>query len=207
MLELSDRISAEDEEAAGAVMEALCLTGLAMKLAGCSRPASGAEHVVSHYLECTKVIRGVWPDYHGRKVSAAGHILAHAYRKIAETVESIDPVPDKTDWEDVYAHYEPKLIDGVKSCNQPTITDKVDPALLKEKWPEIRKILLETLPTEEQLAAMKNTGAPTTGAEVDVDKDFMTDALRYHPYMRFRLILSRLLPMLGMDIMDFVDEF
>ena len=45
---LADRITENSEEAAGAVMEALVLTGLEMKLAGCSRPASGAEHVVSH---------------------------------------------------------------------------------------------------------------------------------------------------------------
>ena len=52
VVDLADKVSGEDEEAAGSIMEGLILSGLGMKLAKSSRPASGAEHVVSHYLEC-----------------------------------------------------------------------------------------------------------------------------------------------------------
>ena len=37
MVALADKVTADDEETAGAIMEALVLSGLAMKLAGCSR--------------------------------------------------------------------------------------------------------------------------------------------------------------------------
>lgn len=202
---LAGRITEESEEAAGAVMEALIMTGLAMKLAGCSRPASGAEHVVSHYLECHKVIKGIWPDYHGRKVGVATVYCNRLYRNLAETFETIHCTADQTDWEQVYAHYDPKLHADVKKLNQPTITDLVDPKKLEEKWPEIRRIILDTLPgNQELLDLMKTAGAPTTPEEVNVSAEFMADAMRYHPYMRYRLLITRLLPMMGIDPMDYV---
>ncbi|MBQ7095031.1 MAG: iron-containing alcohol dehydrogenase [Clostridia bacterium] len=203
---LADSVLADDEETAGAIMEALIMTGLAMKLAGCSRPASGAEHVVSHYLECHKVIKGIWPDYHGRKVGVATVYCNRIYRNMADRLETISCTKDPTDWEDVYAHYHESLHADVKKLNDPTITDLVDPKKLEEAWPTIRKIIQETLPTNEKLIEMMNiAGAPITPDEVGVSDEFMKDAMRYHPYMRYRLLLTRLMPMMGIDPMDYLD--
>jgi glycerol-1-phosphate dehydrogenase [NAD(P)+] len=203
---LADRITEDSEEAAGAVMEALVMTGLAMKLAGCSRPASGTEHVVSHYLECHKVIKGIWPDFHGRKVGMATVYCNKIYRNVADRFETITCTEDKTDWEDVYAHYDPQMLPDVKRLNSPTITDKIDPKLLEEKWPLIREYIYKFLPDNETLVkAMKAAGAPTECEEVGVSKEFMADALRYHNYMRYRLHLPRLFPMMGIDPMDYID--
>ncbi len=202
---LADRITEDNEEAAGAVMEALVMTGLAMKLAGCSRPASGTEHVVSHYLECHKVINGIWPDYHGRKVGVATVYCNKLYRNLADRLESVTAGADTTDWDAVYAHYHPKMLEDVKKLNSPTITDQVDPRLLEEKWSEIRRYIYEYLPeTEDLIRVMKLAGAPIHCEEVGVSEEFMADAIRYHDYMRYRLNLTRLLPMLGIDPMDYI---
>ncbi len=202
---LADRILEDSEEAAGAVMEALIMTGLAMKLAGCSRPASGAEHIVSHYLECHKVIQGIWPDYHGRKVGVATVYCNRLYRNLAERMEEIHCTQDPTDWADVYTHYDEKLHSDVKRLNSPTITDLIDPRKLEAAWPEIRKIILETLPTQEKLLALMETaGAPVEPSEVHVSDGFMMDAMRYHSYMRYRLTLTRLLPMMGVEMEEYL---
>lgn len=202
---LADRITENSEEAAGAVMEALVLTGLAMKLAGCSRPASGAEHVVSHYLECYKLNRGIWPEFHGKKVGVMTVVLNRAYRNIAERITNIEPHADDTDWQLVYSKYDACMHDDVKRMNTPTITDKVSPEKLKECWGEIRNIILETLPTDEKLLSlMKAAGAAVTPEQVHVNEQLLSDALRFHPYMRYRLLLTRLMPMLDLDIMDFL---
>lgn len=203
---LADKICENSEEAAGAVMESLVLTGLAMKLAGCSRPASGAEHVVSHYLECYKVNRGIWPEFHGKKVGVVTVLLNRAYRNLAERVEEINPTADPTDWDVVYSKYDECMHADIKRVNSPTITDKVDPEKLKALWPEIRKIILETLPSDEHLMKlMKAAGAATTPEEVHVGKELLENALRYHSYMRYRLLITRLMPMMGLDIMDFIE--
>ncbi len=200
IIALADRITEPDPEAAGAVMEALILTGLAMKLAGCSRPASGAEHVISHYLECHKVIRGIWPEFHGMKVGVATLWCVKIYHALASRIDTLTPIPDPTDWDDVYAHFAPEMHAGVAKMNNPTVTSEVDPVRLAAILPRIKEIILSTLPTPAVLEElMKRAGAYTTAEEVHVDQAFMENALRYHGYMRHRLLITRLLPMLGQD--------
>ena len=202
---LADRVQSDDEEAVAGIMEGLILTGLAMKLGGCSRPASGAEHVLSHYWECYKLARGIFPEYHGKKVGVATVLLNRIYRNIALRVEKIDPVPDPTDWQAVYRAFDESQHADVKKLNTPTITDAVDPAKLKALWPEIRRILLEVLPDDAQLLSlMQAAGAVTTPEEVNVSQELLENGLRYHAYMRYRLLLTRLLPMLRLDVMDFI---
>ena len=199
IMSYADDVQSGGEEAAGAIMEALVLTGLAMKLAASSRPASGAEHVISHYWECYKIVRGMWPEYHGKKVGVATVVCNRLYRKLAE-IEAVDPIADPTDWDEVYTKYDPQLHADVKKLNNPTITDKVDPALLREKWSEIREIIKTTLPeTEVLIEAMKRAGAAITPEEVNVNPQLYADGLRFHGYMRYRLLLTRLLPMLKID--------
>lgn len=203
IMSYADTVLSGSEEAAGAIMEALVLTGLAMKLAASSRPASGAEHVISHYWECYKIVRGIWPEYHGKKVGVATVLCNRLYRWLAENVEAVDPIADPTDWDTVYKKYDPQLHDDIRRLNTPTITDKVDPAVLREKWSDIRQILLDTLPeTGVLLEKMKAAGAAIEPREVNVPPALLEDGLRYHGYMRYRLLLTRLLPMLRIDPMD-----
>lgn len=199
IISLAPRVTSNDEETAGEIMEALVLTGLAMKLAGCSRPASGTEHVISHYWECQKLMRGIWPDYHGRKVGIATVLISKLYHKIAET-EEINPVHENVDWNRIYQMYGP-IADDVRKLNNPTITDKVDVNFLKNSWGEIRKIIKEELPEpDEIIALMKSAGAATEPYEVGVDNQLLRDGIIYHPFMRYRLTLARLIPMLNLDM-------
>ena len=202
----ADKVTADDEESAGAIMEALVLSGLAMKLAGCSRPASGAEHVVSHFWECYKLARGIWPEFHGKKVGVATVFLNRIYQNLADRVPTVEPTSDNTNWDTVYAQFSEKQLPEVKKLNSPTITDKVDPARLKEQWPAICRLIKETLPTDEKLMAMmKAAGAVTELEDIHVGKELFATGLRYHTYMRYRLLIPRLFPMLGIDIMDLVN--
>ncbi len=199
-------VQANDEQAAGAIMEGLILSGLGMKLAASSRPASGAEHVVSHYWECHKLARGIWPGYHGDKVGVATLLILRAYRNIAERVTTIDPVADPTDWNTVYAAYDESQHADIRKLNTPTITDRVDLARLAACWPEIRNIILTVLPNADEMEHMMRTaGCAITPADVHVDAELLANGLRFHPYMRYRMLLTRLCPMLGIDIMEYLE--
>jgi glycerol-1-phosphate dehydrogenase [NAD(P)+] len=205
VVDLADKVSGEDEEAAGSIMEGLILSGLGMKLAKSSRPASGAEHVVSHYLECYKLARGIWPEFHGKKVGVATVLINRIYHNIADRVIDIDPEVEITDWDDVKAAFDETQIPELMKLNTPSIMDKVDPARLKKIWPEVRKIIKEVLPTDEALMKMmKAAGAATEPADVHVSPELLEKALKYHSYMRYRILLTRLMPMMKLDIMDFV---
>ncbi len=198
--EQADRLRLNDEAAAASVMEGLVMSGLAMMLAGSSRPASGGEHVLSHFWECKKLVAKRWPEYHGKKVGVATVIINSLYRRLASEHESIEPTPDRTDWDAVKAAYGPELVEDMMKMNRPTITDEIDPARLKEKWPEIRKIIFETLPSDEELVSlMERAGAATRPEEVNVDGALLEQGLKYHSYMRHRVLLTRLIPMLGLN--------
>lgn len=202
---LADRVATEDEEAAGSIMEGLILSGLGMKLATSSRPASGAEHVVSHYWECHKLADGVWPGYHGTKVGVASLLITRIYRNIAERVECVHPIPDPTNWDEVFAAYDPSQHADLKKLNTPTITDRVDPARLAEIWPKVRELILTILPPAEEMERMmRAAGAAITPDDAHVSAELVEKGLRYHSYMRYRILLTRLLPMLQLDIMEFL---
>jgi len=206
MVALADKVTADDEETAGAIMEALVLSGLAMKLAGCSRPASGAEHVISHYWECYKLARGIWPEFHGKKVGVASLVLTGIIYNLVDRLEEIETTEDRTDWEKVYAAFDESQLDDVKRLNSPTITDKVDPKRLREIWPEVRRIAREVLPAKEELERLMQTaGCATTIEEIHVGDELFELGLRYHAYMRQRLLTTRIFPMMGVDIMEYVD--
>ena len=206
VVDLADKVSGEDEAAAGSIMEGLILSGLGMKLAKSSRPASGAEHVVSHYLECYKLARGIWPEFHGKKVGVATVLINRIYHNIADRVEDVDPVVDTPDWDDIKAAFDETQIPELMKLNNPSIMDKVDPARLKAIWPEVRRIIKEILPSDEALMKMmKAAGAATEPEDVHVSPELLEKALKYHPYMRYRILLTRLLPCLGLDVMDFVN--
>ena len=206
VMALADKVTVDDEAAAGSIMEGLVLSGIGMKLAMSSRPASGAEHVVSHFWECYKLARGIWPEFHGKKVGVASVLINRIYHNLADRVEEIDPIADPTDWDDVRAQFSPEQIPELMKLNTPTITDKIDPAHLKACWPEIRRMIKEVLPTDEKLMAlMKAAGAVTEPEDVHISPELMATGLRYHAYMRYRVLITRLMPMLQLDIMDFLN--
>lgn len=77
---LADR----DEQAIHYLIEALTLTGVAMGLIGVSRPASGAEHMLSHYWEMEVIARGENPELHGIKVGIAAPVIAEVFDEMRE---------------------------------------------------------------------------------------------------------------------------
>ena len=73
-----------DPESLGALLEALTLTGVAMALVNISRPASGAEHMLSHFWEKDYIARGLNPNHHGIQVGVATPIIARFFEELAD---------------------------------------------------------------------------------------------------------------------------
>ena len=71
-------------EAAGVekLMEALLVSGYAMVIAGNSRPASGAEHHMSHFLEMDFLRRGKRIPLHGVKVGLGTIVSLYLYETL-----------------------------------------------------------------------------------------------------------------------------
>ncbi len=197
---LADKVTLNDEESAAAIMESLVLTGLCMGFADSVRPASGAEHVLSHFWEIKKLQQGLLSDYHGKKVGVATVLVNKIYRDMAQ-VEDINPVYEDIDWENLKRVYGEGLVDDMIKANSPTVTQGITPEHLKTCWGEIRRIVAETLPENEELLRLMNAaGAPVSAAEIDVTQALCELGIKYSAFMRYRLTLMRLMPMLNIQV-------
>ena len=182
-------------------MEALVLTGIAMKLCYSSRAASGAEHVISHFWEIKKLEQGHLSDFHGKKVGVATLMISKMYYEILDKADPSKFTEDTTDWDTVYEVYGKNFEQDVRKLNNPTVTDETTPQILRDNWDKICAIVREELPTPDVIASLlRRAGAATTLEEIAVPEDLGVLGVQYHAYMRHRLLLSRLLPMLHCDI-------
>ena len=195
IIALADKVTENDEELAEKMTEALIFTGVAMQLAGCSRPASGAEHVVSHFWEILENQYNAPPSFHGTRVGIALILLNELYLRIADADVSF--TEDRTDWKDVYEKYGPQFKSDLDKMNNHSVLEGVTPELLEEKWEEIRKALKEELlPQKRLIELMKTATAPTDPEEIGICRELCDLGIKYHAYMRHRLTLMRLLPMI-----------
>ncbi len=195
---LKKRNSETEKEYTVKVMEALLLSGLAMQLAGNSRPASGAEHHMSHLWEMHR-INPESDALHGEKVGVGLLLVLREYKKYLPEVDvakiaSIDlaKVFDRERIEKAYAD----LTDGILAENLPggvsslagiKVTDETVPAILEAA---------ETLPEAEEVELLlKSAGAPTSTGEIGLleEKSFIEKSLLYAPYVRNRLTLLKII--------------
>lgn len=73
-----------DEDAAGSLMEALILSGVAMGMVGNSRPASGSEHHLAHFWEMDALTAGREHALHGNCVGVAAVVVSSMYELLGD---------------------------------------------------------------------------------------------------------------------------
>lgn len=71
----AEKIHQENEEGLRVLLEALISCGVAMSIAGSSRPCSGSEHLFSHALDMIKPSQGM----HGEQCGLGSIMIAHLY--------------------------------------------------------------------------------------------------------------------------------
>jgi glycerol-1-phosphate dehydrogenase [NAD(P)+] len=79
----AEGIGRGDPEAIAALTEALILSGISMKLAGSSSPASGGEHLISHHWDMIAPDEGRVEFWHGSQVGVATIVTAALYASLA----------------------------------------------------------------------------------------------------------------------------
>lgn len=191
IMALADDICVCSEDASAAVFEALLLTGIGMAFTKTSRPASGTEHILSHFWECIKLTKGELSDFHGKKVGVATLLIMKEYENLIKK-PFVKAKKEEPDWDDIYSVYG-ILANEVRTLNTPdTITDSIDPQLIEKNWGRICDIV-KGVPSYDQIfTAMKKAGAVTYTDEIGVSDELRETGLKYHPYMRRRLSLYRL---------------
>lgn len=185
-------ITCGDESTYEKLMGGLLLSGLAMQMMGNSRPASGAEHHISHIIEMEPEGLGVHSDaLHGEKVGVGTLLALAEYRRLANLKHL-----SFTDY-CLYTQEEIRAVFG-KTSNEILGENAADAAAgltgtqIAQCWQEICKELHE-LPTEKELEIVYRTmGIKASLPDIHVPAEAEKELLRCAPMVRNRLTLMRL---------------
>ena len=181
------------------LMYALLLSGLAMQMIGNSRPASCAEHHVSHFWEMEVINRHV-DALHGEKVSIGLVLNLALYKKIACSIRKgtchVRP----------YMGLEDELIGttfGAKGLYEATIQENtpdpmldVDSAHLETCLSKIAQIIDELPEVDEVLGLLKRGGCIYDVEQIGLTEDIIPLTMQLSPYVRNRLSFNRIRKML-----------
>jgi glycerol-1-phosphate dehydrogenase [NAD(P)+] len=175
-------------EALAILIEGLILSGIGMLVVGNSRPASGAEHHLSHYWEMKAITENRPEHFHGKKVGVGTAVMAKFYEKfLARDPFAIDLDDIKrrkeayADWESrmrrVFGPVADSLIELKKSAFQEWDAQLQTIQTIQDKWEQI-KPLQALEPTYARVVEIQQTvGAAYLPEEVDVDLDYLRETL------------------------------
>ncbi len=191
----AQKLGAQDKDAYRDLMYALILSGVAMQLAGNSRPASGAEHHISHLLEM-KVV-GNSDAMHGEKVGAATPFCCDVYHRLAQREDISGTVSAYTPIDEGWVRRQfGALADGILEENRFDCLAAVTPEALAENWSKVRAIL-RAVPSGAKLSGLlRSLGAKATLEDIGIDSGMSTSLVTLSPYVRNRLTMMRILRML-----------
>ena len=171
----------------------LLMSGLAMQMLGNSRPASGAEHHISHLIEMAPEGIGVCSDaLHGEKVGVATLLACEEYHRLA--------LVDNTEWSDYPIITDEYLMNtfGKRLYKQLVAENKKDAATgitgeqINEHWKKICEII-EDIPSTKELSELYGKiGVKSSLAAIGVNEDKAELLLETSPCVRNRLTLMRL---------------
>ena len=183
-------------------MYALILSGLAMQMVGNSRPASCAEHHLSHLWEM-EVINGRLDALHGEKVSVGTLLVLERYKQIARAIRNgecrVIPYEDRDAELREKVFGEKGILQGIAEENTPELLLEVSPSRLRDSLSTIADII-EDLPEEEELIqAMNIAGCKKSVYGIGLTEEIIPISLRLAPYVRRRLSFLRVSKMLKME--------
>jgi glycerol-1-phosphate dehydrogenase [NAD(P)+] len=196
-LEMSD-IRRGDRDGCERLMYTLLLSGAAMQLCGSSRPASGAEHHMSHLWEL-EVINPRLGALHGEKVGIGEILVLRRYKELLRSgalsgdweIPAYDGLPTRLLREKFGDHYGNIVVE-----NTPDPLASVSPDALRDALPEIRDIVAGLPDPETLVKQMDDAGCKTTLREIGLGEGVLRDSLTLSPFVRSRLTLQRLSGML-----------
>lgn len=203
------KIKERDPETLGSIMRGLVLSGSAISLYGDSRPASGAEHHMSHYWETIIEQRGERPAMHGEQVAVGTVLVLMLIEELLKENVDFDAARaaacayDQEAWKaEIREHYG-VAADEVISMEERVGKNAIDGRLrridsMQRNWGAIRE-QLETLTSSASLRALlKDIGCPYSPAQIGVDDSFLKDTFLYCKEVRPRYTVFQTVYDLGL---------
>jgi len=204
-------IGKASEEGIHDLMEGLVESGLCMLEFGNSRPAAGAEHYLSHYLEM-KLLRENRPAIlHGAKVGVACVLVAGYYEKVKQLTQhqvaerlQAATLPDRAqEIERIRAGY--GLIAEKVIAEQAPFLEMSEHSygLLKQRiidhWADILDIASTVPPSHELSDLLREVGGPVNAHLIGLEGEEVRLGLEYSHYLRNRFTVIKLSRIIGVQ--------
>ena len=193
----------------GSVMEGLVLSGAAISLYGTSRPASGAEHHMSHFWEVVNEQRGTPGAMHGEQVAVGTVLVLMLAEELCRTKIDFDAARadaerfDTQAWEReirrCFGNAAQEALDIEAQAHKNAVPERLARiGRIQQHWDEILQ-QLSSLPEAESLQQLlKQVGCPSLPEEIGVDETLLRDTFRYAKETRARYTLLQLVFDLGL---------
>ncbi|MFW6388217.1 MAG: sn-glycerol-1-phosphate dehydrogenase [bacterium] len=202
-------LASGDERGFATLMETLAESGLCMLDYGASRPASGAEHHMSHFWEMQLLREGRPAILHGAKVGVATALSAELYERIrsmsaddARRALATRTEPDiEADIASIREAYGP-LAESVIAEHSPFLRMDVSEyreiaSRIVEKWDLVQEIAAEVPPAREIRDAIAALGGPVHTSELALSAEAIDNGYRNGHFLRNRFTVVKLARMLG----------
>jgi len=196
-------IESGDDKAVATLLEALLLSGVCMDYAGNSRPASGSEHHLSHFLEMRYLLEGRKAVFHGTKVGIGTIITLKAYEYISTLCPNFEKLKNMSrisfsDWKNniltAYKDAAGEIIDLEQNCRK-NGEERLKNRLcsIESNWDRIKSLALDTTKSEVVENILARLNAPTLPSQIGVEKEMTKDAILYAKEIRDRYTVLQLL--------------
>lgn len=190
------------------LMHALVESGLCLVDFGESRPASGAEHHLSHFWEMQLLRDGRPAILHGAKVGVATVIIAQLYERIASIsreglAERLAGVhfpslsSEKDAIHSAYGSYAEQLIQSSDFLDFDQEKVREIRERIVKHWGEIQDIAAAVPKAREVAGLLRDADAPTTASDLGLSAELENAAYRYAHYLRNRFTSVKLARFLG----------
>jgi glycerol-1-phosphate dehydrogenase [NAD(P)+] len=173
----------------GALTRLPVLAGLGMAIIGGSEPGSMGEHLISHYLDmATRPHPG---SLHGEQVGVATLTTSRLQNALLRAERPAEIRPTPADAAAMRARHGTRLGDHcIAELRAKALDRRAAERIngrLAEVWPALtaglRAIMLPSARLSEAIAA---AGAPTSGVDLGLERDFYQDAVRHAREIRRR---------------------
>ena len=205
----------------GRLFKGLCEVGIAMQLYGNSRPASGAEHLISHVWEMEHLTHHGVVVSHGFKVSIGTIILTMIMEKFftlpVDQYDIDEIITGRETWEErtkvIRSCFPEKNIQNqiLATCRNKWIDDETlfkRLVLLKEHWIDITHAMQAQIVNSRQLLHdLGKAGCPTRLSEIGCSKNQIRSVLVKAQMIRDRFTILDCLYELGIlsEMIDYIE--
>jgi glycerol-1-phosphate dehydrogenase [NAD(P)+] len=205
---------------AGPLAAGLVASGLAITLHGSSRPASGSDHHIAHFLELQGLMGRVPAHLHGEKVAFGTHLMTRLYNRVfrqsfdsfaKHVQQAAEPAgaPDEAREERLRRAYGPVADQALAAyregladtARRNTVLERLEPA-----WPGLARRVAQELQSPEETDRLLARARLTVDPDgLGYDHAMIEDALLCAKEIRRRYTLLSLLDELGV-LEALVDE-